>query len=83
MADQVTTTPRLDSNTQSGLSIQNLAAIALLFIIILSVVYLNYYAGFQPENEENPYGPDNPNKNVAFGGGRILQTINHDMTLSL
>ncbi len=75
------TTPTL--NNESGLSTQNLAILGLLFIIILSVVYLNFFAGFQPENEENPYGPDNPNKNVAFGGGRILQTINHDMTLSL
>ena len=72
-----------DPNNNSGFSNTNLASITLLFIIILSVVYLNYFAGFDPENKENPYGPNNPNKNVAFGGGRILQTINHDMTLSL
>ena len=73
-----------DYNIKSmGLTNTNIASLALLFIIILSVVYLNYFAAFQPEDKENPYGTNNPNKNVAFGGGRILQTINHDMTLSL
>jgi hypothetical protein len=71
------------NQSESGISNTTIASLSLLFIIILSVVYLNYFAGFQPENEENPYGPNNPNKNVAFGGARILQTINHDKTLSL
>lgn len=61
----------------------SIASLTLLFIIILSVVYLNYFAAFQPDDKENPYGHDTINKNNAFGGGRILQTINHDMTLSL
>lgn len=83
MAEPVQPMQVSDNGNGLGLTNTNLASIALLFIIILSVVYLNYFSGYQPDDKENPYGSDNPNRNVAFGGGRILQTINHDMTLSL
>lgn len=59
------------------------ASLTLLFIILLIVIYLNYFAGFQPDNKEAPYGPDQLNKGGAFGRGKILQTINNDFTLQM
>ena len=60
-----------------------IASVALLFIIILIFIYLNYFAAFQPDNKENPYGPDHFNKGNAFGRSKIFSTINNEFTMGL
>ena len=59
------------------------ASLALLFIIILILIYLNYFAAFQPGNKEAPYGPDHFNKGGAFGRSKIFSTINNEFTMGL
>lgn len=60
-----------------------IASLGLLFIILLIFIYFTYFAGFQPENKQAPYGPDQFNKGNAFGRGKILQTTNNDFTLQM